>query len=320
MLKYGAENFLWLTVFECENQIEMDVLEIYWIKFMRDNNYQIYNIANGGKGGNILKWYKEHDIAKYKEMIEYNTKQTIIGMLNHNTSYEECARKCKEYWNNMSEEDYNKACKRQKEICNKESYKQKQSISQSIVQNTKETKLKHSISAKATYKHQRENDKEKFNKNCKSWGNTIKNRVFIIDINTLQKRAIKEEELEQFLKNNTNFKIIEKVFVYNEQTKENTFVDKELQLQSYLNNGWKLGCPNKGLSHSLINKITFERKHIKAEHKEQYLYENSNWKLVKLVYLYDPITTRNKRDDEIEVEKYLNLGYKFGNYCYKKDK
>lgn len=53
--KYGKENFIKEILEHCETRQELNEKEIYWIKYHRENNYELYNITDGGSGGDTYK-------------------------------------------------------------------------------------------------------------------------------------------------------------------------------------------------------------------------------------------------------------------------
>lgn len=61
--KYGEDNFIFDILEEC-NLNELDTKEIYWIKYYRDNNFDLYNICDGGEGGRMPDYIVEANKEK----------------------------------------------------------------------------------------------------------------------------------------------------------------------------------------------------------------------------------------------------------------
>lgn len=60
--KYGVENFNKEILCECDNKIELNKMEKYWIKKLNSQDKNIgYNIANGGEGGDTITYAPNYD-------------------------------------------------------------------------------------------------------------------------------------------------------------------------------------------------------------------------------------------------------------------
>jgi group I intron endonuclease len=57
--KYGEENFEFKIIEECNSKI-INQKEVQWIKYYRDNKYNVYNFTDGGDGSVGLKMSEEH--------------------------------------------------------------------------------------------------------------------------------------------------------------------------------------------------------------------------------------------------------------------
>lgn len=73
--KYGKENFIVELIEQCICVEDLDLREIYWIKFYKSNSY---NIAPGGTGGDILRDHPDR-IEIYKKISKTNS----VRMLGH---------------------------------------------------------------------------------------------------------------------------------------------------------------------------------------------------------------------------------------------
>lgn len=72
--KYGIENFFKEVLEECNNEIELNEREIYWIKKL-NARVRGYNIASGGEGGDTISQHPDKEsIAKQQSewMMENN--------------------------------------------------------------------------------------------------------------------------------------------------------------------------------------------------------------------------------------------------------
>jgi group I intron endonuclease len=54
MRKYGEDNFIFVLRDKFETIEECQEAEIYWIKFARENNWKLLNLADGGNGGYVI--------------------------------------------------------------------------------------------------------------------------------------------------------------------------------------------------------------------------------------------------------------------------
>lgn len=64
--KYGKNNFIKEIIEYCDDLLELNNKEIYWIKFYKNSNNILYNITNGGDGGDTLSNHPDLDIIKKK--------------------------------------------------------------------------------------------------------------------------------------------------------------------------------------------------------------------------------------------------------------
>jgi group I intron endonuclease len=73
--KYGIENFSKEIIEYCENEIQLNEREIYWIDFFNaTKSKEYYNISNGGDGGYTTKGYNEEQLNDYKKKISIKSK------------------------------------------------------------------------------------------------------------------------------------------------------------------------------------------------------------------------------------------------------
>jgi group I intron endonuclease len=56
MNKYGNDKFIFKTIEELETRDQANLREVAWIKFLKENSYQIYNETDGGDGTAGTKW------------------------------------------------------------------------------------------------------------------------------------------------------------------------------------------------------------------------------------------------------------------------
>ena len=66
--KYGIENFDFIILEECNPDLCVQK-EIYWIKYFRDCGNTLYNIAEGGNGGNTRIGMTKEEYESYLEKI-----------------------------------------------------------------------------------------------------------------------------------------------------------------------------------------------------------------------------------------------------------
>lgn len=77
--KYGRENFTNITLKECNNQIELDYFEKYYIKYYNAaNSDNYYNLAIGGEGGNTIKGFSDDSLNNFKNKISNAHKGRVI--------------------------------------------------------------------------------------------------------------------------------------------------------------------------------------------------------------------------------------------------
>ena len=63
--KHGPEVFTF-EVIEYTSLETIDAREIYWIKYYRENGYEVYNVADGGTGGNTWACLSEERKAEIR--------------------------------------------------------------------------------------------------------------------------------------------------------------------------------------------------------------------------------------------------------------
>lgn len=74
--EYGSNNFDVFPLMYCECADDMDDYEKYWISFFRDLNYDMYNIAPGGAGGDTFSGLNVEDKINRLAAIVPNLKKT----------------------------------------------------------------------------------------------------------------------------------------------------------------------------------------------------------------------------------------------------
>lgn len=57
--KYGADKFSFKVIEEIDTWEEANKQEVQWIKFLKENSYQVYNETDGGDGVTGTKWTDE---------------------------------------------------------------------------------------------------------------------------------------------------------------------------------------------------------------------------------------------------------------------
>lgn len=67
--KYGKDKFFTEIIERCDTIQQLNEAEKKWIKFYRDSGAELYNIAEGGDGGNCIDWSKMPE-EKKRQMIE----------------------------------------------------------------------------------------------------------------------------------------------------------------------------------------------------------------------------------------------------------
>ena len=77
--KYGTENFFVEPIEFCETLEIQNEREKYWIKYHRDKDFAMYNIASGGDGGDLVTCLPEEDYRKFSQLMSELNKQGIIG-------------------------------------------------------------------------------------------------------------------------------------------------------------------------------------------------------------------------------------------------
>lgn len=66
--KYGRDNFKKEILFETDDVEILNEQEIHYISYYKTKfGDQCYNIANGGQGGNSLRYYSDEELIKFKE-------------------------------------------------------------------------------------------------------------------------------------------------------------------------------------------------------------------------------------------------------------
>lgn len=77
--KYGFENFKVEIVDYCNTLQEQNEKEKYWINYYRNQIIGMYNISNGGDGGDIFSCLPKKQLQKIKNYISYCNKNGICG-------------------------------------------------------------------------------------------------------------------------------------------------------------------------------------------------------------------------------------------------
>ena len=84
--KYGVENFSVEVIEYCETLHIQNEREKYWIKYYRDLDVDMYNIASGGDGGDLVTCLPCEDYDKFVKHISELNKMGIIGNKNKHLS------------------------------------------------------------------------------------------------------------------------------------------------------------------------------------------------------------------------------------------
>ena len=63
ILKYGKNNFTKEVIDKCDNYEELSIKEKYWINYYKNNNSILYNLTDGGDGGDT--WSNNPNIESY---------------------------------------------------------------------------------------------------------------------------------------------------------------------------------------------------------------------------------------------------------------
>ena len=66
--KYGLENFDFIIIEECSPELCIQ-REMYWISYYKETKNTLYNIAEGGRGGNTRVGMTEEEYESYLEKI-----------------------------------------------------------------------------------------------------------------------------------------------------------------------------------------------------------------------------------------------------------
>lgn len=92
--KYGNNAFKWVELERCNTIEELNAAEIRWIKLLKDCNHKVYNLVDGGNGGDCggSMYWKTHTQSKemrqkiseglkkyYRNNINANKGKTRIG-------------------------------------------------------------------------------------------------------------------------------------------------------------------------------------------------------------------------------------------------
>lgn len=70
--KYGTSSFSIEIIEQCPDKISLDEKEKYWISYYRNLNCSMYNIANGGEGGDVISGLSEEDKKIRKDKLRKN--------------------------------------------------------------------------------------------------------------------------------------------------------------------------------------------------------------------------------------------------------
>lgn len=71
--KYGRNNFSVEVIEWAENKYILNLLEKRWIRFYRKRNYVMYNIADGGEGGDVFSGLSAADKKRRNEKLRKNS-------------------------------------------------------------------------------------------------------------------------------------------------------------------------------------------------------------------------------------------------------
>lgn len=71
--KYGIENFIVEIIEYCETLEEQNEKEKYWITYYRNQNVEMYNISDGGDGGNTFAELADIDRQKRIQKLKENS-------------------------------------------------------------------------------------------------------------------------------------------------------------------------------------------------------------------------------------------------------
>jgi group I intron endonuclease len=77
--KYGKDNFIVEILEWCETLQIQNEREQYWIAYYRSLNIPMYNIANGGDGGDLVTCLPENEYRKFVEKMSLLNKLGITG-------------------------------------------------------------------------------------------------------------------------------------------------------------------------------------------------------------------------------------------------
>jgi group I intron endonuclease len=77
--KYGVQNFLVEVIEYCDSLESQNIREKYWIAYYRSLNVPMYNIADGGDGGDLVTCLPEDEHIKFKNKISELNKLGIVG-------------------------------------------------------------------------------------------------------------------------------------------------------------------------------------------------------------------------------------------------
>lgn len=67
--RYGKDNFYVVLLDECDTREQLNERERYWIQYYRQQGVDMYNIASGGEGGDIIHTLSEEQITAFKEKV-----------------------------------------------------------------------------------------------------------------------------------------------------------------------------------------------------------------------------------------------------------
>ena len=81
--KYGKENFSVELLHESLNKLDLDAMEICYIYNYRDMGYSMYNIANGGNGGDTFS-----NLSKERQDLVRQKHSENSGMKKGSSGYE----------------------------------------------------------------------------------------------------------------------------------------------------------------------------------------------------------------------------------------
>lgn len=77
ILKYGEDNFEFKQIEECINWDKACERERFWILYLKENNYQLYNETDGGEGSFGVRRYGSNN-SNYGKKMKPHVKQQLL--------------------------------------------------------------------------------------------------------------------------------------------------------------------------------------------------------------------------------------------------